>query len=77
MSASTAVKLPLVPPLTVMSLASKPVTPSENWKVKVTGPLAMPATLSLMSSRVEAATGLLADISAVKAPRAAKVAFLS
>ena len=65
MSASTAVNVPLVPLLTVMSLASKPLTPSENWKVKVTGPPAVPGVSSLMArvgvsrERVGRATSLM------------------
>ena len=36
----------MLPPLTVMSLAVKPLTDSENAKVKVTSPLAMGSVMS-------------------------------
>ena len=60
-----AVKLPLLPLPTVMSSVVKPVTPSENWKVKMTGPAALPGVSSLMlrvgvsRDRVGRATSLM------------------
>src|SRR3569832_2053429 len=76
-SGATVVNAPAVPPLTVISLASKPVTPSEKVKVKVILPVATPATLSVMFTNVDAGTGMLADIGAVNVTSDANVAFLS
>ena len=41
-------KVPAVPPPTVISPEAKPVTVSEKVKVKVTSPFAVPMTLSVM-----------------------------
>ncbi len=59
------VNAPLVPPVTVTSAAVKPLTGSLKVNVKVTGPLAVPDSLSVMTSvgatavlnACEAATG--------------------
>ena len=41
-------KVPLVPPVRMMSSVVKPVTSSEKLNVKVISPLAVPLVLSLM-----------------------------
>ena len=46
----TWVSVPLVPLVTVTSLASKPLTASLKVNVKVTGPEAVPAVSSVMAA---------------------------